>query len=62
MSECEWTLEISEWPDGFVSEILALLDRIEVEDDASLSSQRFDIARKYDFEVKIREQASSLIQ
>ena len=35
------------WPDGFVSEILTLLDRIEIEEDDTLASQRFEIGEKY---------------
>jgi len=43
--------QITEFPADFVSEVLHLLDRIEVEDDASLSGQWFDIAEKYGLEV-----------
>jgi len=32
-------------------ELLALLDRIEVEDDVTLATQRFEIAEKYGYEV-----------
>lgn len=43
------------WPDEFVSEILALLDRIEVEDDPTLARQRFDIGEKYGFTIEFGE-------
>lgn len=49
-----------EWPEGFIDEILTLLDLIEIEDDASLASQRFDIARKHGITVEFREQISGL--
>jgi len=47
-----------QWPLGFVSEILALLDLIEIEDDASLASQRFEIGEKYGLTVEMREPTS----
>ena len=46
------------WPEGFVSEILTLLDLIEIEEDASLAWQRFDIGRKYGITVELRERVS----
>lgn len=46
------------FPDGFVSEILTLLDRIEIEDDASLAGQRFAIGEKHGLTVEFREQTS----
>ena len=39
------------WPSGFVEEILTLLDRIEIEGDASLAGQRHDLAEKHGFKV-----------
>ena len=44
--------KLTEWPDGFVSEILTLLDRIEIEEDDALASQRFDICEKYGLTVQ----------
>jgi len=52
---------MDKWPEGFVSEILALLDRIELEDDADLASQRFAIAEKYGLTVEFGEPISGLI-
>ncbi len=48
------------WPEGFIQEILTLLDLIEIKDDASLSSQRFNIAKKYGITVEFREKISGL--
>ena len=48
----------SEMPAGFVHEICTLLDRIEIEDNASLAGQRFDIAEKYGLTVVFGEQTS----
>jgi hypothetical protein len=48
-----------EWPVGFVSEILTLLDRIELEEDASLAAQRFSIAEKYGMRIRINGPGSS---
>ncbi len=42
-------------PDGMFSELLALLDRIEIEEDHTLSKQRFDIAKKYGYTIHFRE-------
>lgn len=50
------------WPDDFVSEILDLLDRIEISDDASLANQRFEIAEKYGITVEICEPVSGRLQ
>ena len=50
----------TDWPEGFIDEILTLLDLIEIEDDASLSSQRFDIARKYGMTVEFGELISGM--
>lgn len=36
---------------AMASDLLDLLDRIEIEDDASLAGQRFEIAKKHGFEV-----------
>jgi len=44
------------------SELLALLDRIEVEEDLSLTTQRFDIAEKYGMTVVFVEEVSSRMQ
>lgn len=51
-------MEETPFPKDFVSEICALLDRIEIDDDASLASQRFDIAEKYGMTVVFGEQTS----
>jgi hypothetical protein len=48
-------------PKGFVDEILTLLDRIEIEDDHTLASQRFEIAEKYGITVEIGEPLSGAI-
>ncbi len=47
--------------DGFVCEILALLDRIEIEDDTSLTSKRFDIAEKHGLTVVFGEPVSGRV-
>ena len=55
---CQADLEIERltaWPDGFIEEILTLLDRIEVEEDATLASQRHDIAEKHGLTVEFCE-------
>lgn len=44
------------FPDGFVSEILTLLDQIEIEEDASLAGQRFAICKKHGLTVEFHEQ------
>lgn len=46
------------FPDGFVSEILTLLDRIEIEVDSSLAGQRFAIVEKHGLPVVFREPVS----
>ena len=46
------------WPEGFIEEILTLLDRIEIEEDSSLASQRHAIAEKYGMRVVIGEPVS----
>ncbi len=43
---------------GFSSALLALLDRIDVEDDASLASQRHEIAESFGLTVVITGLAS----
>ena len=43
------------WPDGFIEEILTLLDRIEIKDDASLARQRFEIGEKYGLTIEFGE-------
>ena len=45
----------------FVDEILSLLDLIEIEEDASLASQRHDIAEKHGMTVVIGEPISGMI-
>ena len=50
--------QVEYWPKGFVSELLTLLDRIEVEDDHELAAQRFAIAEKYGFDVEWGEPIS----
>ena len=52
----------SQWPDGFVSEILALLDLIEIEDDPSLARQRFEIGEKYGLTVEFGAPTSGMKQ
>ena len=47
-----------DWSDDFVSEILTLLDRIEIKGDAELASQRHDIAEKYGMTVVLGKQTS----
>lgn len=59
--ELEASEKRSKWPDGFVEEILDLLDLIEMEDDASLSRQRLRIAEKHGLTVEICEQVSGAI-
>lgn len=44
--------------DAFVHEILTLLDRIEIEEDSSLATQRHDIAEKHGMTVTLLEPAS----
>ena len=46
------------WPPGYVEEILALLDLIEGQDDASLAVQHHELAEKYGFKVMFRERTS----
>ena len=43
----------------FEKELLALLDLIEVSEDSTLASQRFDLAGKYGYEVVFGEKISS---
>ena len=45
--------------DDLTQELISLLDRIELDDDASLSSQRFDIAKKHGHKVIIKGWTSS---
>lgn len=42
--------------------LLALLDRIEIEEDASLATQRFEIAESMGYTIVIGEQISGAIQ
>lgn len=51
----------TEWPNGFIGEILTLFDRIEIEDDPSLANQRFEIGEKYGLTVEFGERISGLI-
>lgn len=51
----------AKWPDGFIEEILTLLDRIEIEDDASLARMRFDIGEKYGLTIEFGELVSGAI-
>ena len=46
-------------PDKMFSELLDLLDRIEIEEDHTLAGQRFDIAKKYGYTVEFGELGSS---
>lgn len=48
--------------DEMASELLALLDRIEIEEDLSLTTQRFDIAEKYGMTVVFSHEVSSRLQ
>ncbi len=48
----------SDWPEGYISAILTLLDRIEIEQDHTLASMRHDIAEQYGLNVVIGEQIS----
>ena len=52
---------MGKWPEGFVSEILALLDRIEIEEDHTLSSQRFEIGKKYGLTIEFGVETSGLV-
>lgn len=49
---------MTDWPDGFIPEILTLLDRIEIEEDHTLASQRFEIGEKYGLIIKFGVQSS----
>ena len=44
-----------------IDQLLTLLDRIEIEDDASLASQRFEMLEQYG-EVVYREDTSYILQ
>ena len=52
---------MSDWPEEFVSEILTLLDRIEIEEDHTLASMRHDIAEKHGMTVEFCEPVSGLM-
>ena len=43
-------------------ELLALLDLIEITEDSTLATQRFDIAEKYGYVVIIGEKTTSKLQ
>ena len=47
-----------DWPEGYINSILTLLDRIEVEQDYTLASQRHDIAEEFGLTVVMGEQIS----
>ncbi len=49
---------MNDWPEGFISTILTLLDRIEIEQDYTLASQRHDIAEQFGLTVVIGEEIS----
>ena len=54
LCECGGFQEASRfYPNQMVEELIHLLDRIEIEDAAELSRQRFQILEKYGFEVEI---------
>lgn len=46
------------WVSDYSDDLLALLDRIEIKDDASLAAQRFEIAEKYGMTVEMGERVS----
>lgn len=48
--------------DPMASELLDLLDRIEVGEDLSLTTERFDIAERYGFTVVMGEEISNRLQ
>ncbi len=48
----------SQWPDGFIEEILTLLDLIEIEEDSSLAGQRFAIGEKHGLTIEFGEKIS----
>ena len=50
------------WPQGYTEELLELLDRIEIEDDASLASQRFIITEKYGMKVVVLDSVGGQTQ
>lgn len=50
LSEIDWQ--------SVASDLLTLLDRIEIEDDPSLANQRHDIAEKHGMAVEFGEQVS----
>ncbi len=49
----------STWPSGYIEAILSLLDRIDIDDDASLAKERFDIAEQYGLTVNFGIVASN---
>lgn len=51
----------TDWPEEFVQEILTLLDMIEVNEDHTLASQRFNIAEKYGIKVVIEQPTSGMV-
>jgi len=57
MTDQEYT-----WPSGFVAELLTLLDRIEIEDDATLAHQRFAMGEKYGLTVEFSYPISGNMQ
>lgn len=48
--------------DPMASELLALLDRIEIEEDLSLTTQRFDIVEKFGMTVEFGMETSGRMQ
>lgn len=50
---------MSDFSDEFIHEILALLDRIELEEDHTLADQRHAIAEKHGMKVVFGVQASA---
>jgi len=47
------------FPDSFVSEILTLLDFIEIKEDSTLAKQRFIIAEKHGLKVEFSSSTSA---
>ena len=52
---------MAEYSIKLMSEIFALLDRIEIEENSTLSSQRFDIMEKYGYKVEFNFSVSASI-
>lgn len=58
---CKQITEVEELPIGLFHEMVSLLDRIEIEEDHTLASQRFAIAEKYGLTVEYGEQVSGML-